>query len=566
MELQLNEAILRTEQLTFRHEEESKAVFNKVDFSLFPEEAVLILGPSGCGKSTLALCLNKLYPEAVDGQLTGLISFKGKTLSEFRPGEINKSIGIVFQDPESQFCMVTVEDELAFGLENIKTPPEEIERKIDQALDLVNLLPYKHAMIHTLSGGQKQKLALACVLALEPEILILDEPTANLDPASSRELAHTIMKLKAELSFTLLIIEHKLDDWIDQIDRCLVLNRGGEILFDGKPDACFTKYADELQAEGIWLPSTVRAGLLAKKAGLYSGSALPLNQIDLIKGLANPDSGVQLFDKKKIFSKVFANQNILEVESLSFNKGGSALLKDISFSVKKGEFIAIAGPNGSGKTTLSRLLSGLYLASSGEILFHEQPLSEWKENELRQKIGYVFQNPEHQFITDTVYDEIAFGLNIQQLPEAEIKESVQSILELVNLHQHAHLHPFSLSQGQKRRLSVATMLINEQDLLLLDEPTFGQDAHTARELMALLEKKVRSGGSVIMITHDMDLIRAYADKVIVLAKGKMVYEGTPEELWKEQEIMKLASLQLPYSEKLKNDIHAVSGSGNYAFT
>ncbi|MBT2688907.1 energy-coupling factor ABC transporter ATP-binding protein [Bacillus sp. ISL-47] len=564
MELRLNEAILKTKQLTFRHEEEKNPVFNGVNLNLFPEEAVLILGPSGCGKSTLALCLNKLYPEAVDGHLEGLVSFKGKWLSAFRPGEINRSIGMVFQDPESQFCMVTVEDELAFGLENMNIPPEDIGPKIDHALELVNLLPYKHARIHTLSGGQKQKLALACVLSLEPEILILDEPTANLDPASSSELASIIKKLRTKLSLTLLIIEHKLDEWIDQIDRCLVLNRGGEILFNGKPDACFTDYAEELQSEGIWLPSTVRAGLIAKKAGFYSGSALPLNQNELIKGLADPDSAVRLFEKKKNVLTGLADQSILEVQRLSFSKGGNELLKDISFSVKKGEFIAIAGPNGSGKTTLSRLLSRLNWGSSGEISFLGRSLPQWKENELRQKMGYIFQNPEHQFITDSVFEEIVFSLKVMEMEEAEINETAKTILKQVRLHQQAHLHPFSLSQGQKRRLSVATMLVNKQDLLLLDEPTFGQDANTARELMALLEEKIHDGGSVIMVTHDMDLIQSYAHKVIILSNGEMIYEGTPDDLWNKQEIMKQASLQLPYYEKFKNDIR--TGSGDYALT
>lgn len=566
MESQHNEAILKTELLSFRHEEEDKAVFQDVNFSLYPEEAVLILGPSGCGKSTLAFCLNKLYPEAVDGRLEGSILFKGKNLVNFRQGEINKSIGIVFQDPESQFCMVTVEDELAFGLENINTPPEKIEEKVDHALGLVNLLPYKHSMIHTLSGGQKQKLALACVLALEPEVLILDEPTANLDPASSRELARTIKRLKAELSITLMVIEHKLDDWMDLIDRCLVLNGRGKILFDGNPAACFTNYAVKLQAEGIWLPSTVRAGLLAKQAGLYTGDTVPLSQKELINGFADPQSAIQFLNKKKTPLNDATKQCILDVRHLHFKKGDKELLQNIGFTVTEGEFIAIAGPNGSGKTTLSKLLSGLAPPASGEILFQGRPLFNWKEKELRRKMGYVFQNPEHQFITDSVYDEITYSLRLNQLSETEMKETAKKVLEQVNLQEHAHLHPFSLSQGQKRRLSVATMLVNDQDLLLLDEPTFGQDANTARELMALLEGKIRTGGAVIMITHDMDLIRSYADKVIVLAEGAKIYEGAPDGLWKEQKIMKKACLQLPFVEKLKNDIQEMSGSGTYAFT
>ncbi|WP_370224971.1 ABC transporter ATP-binding protein [Cytobacillus sp.] len=566
MALQYSQPLLITEQLSFRHEDEKNPVFKNLNFSLYPGEAVLLLGPSGCGKSTLAFCLNKLYPEAIDGELEGTISFKGKMLEEFRPGEINRHIGIVFQDPESQFCMTTVEEELAFGLENMKTPPEEIENKIDEALELVHLLPFKHALIHTLSGGQKQKLALACVLSLKPDILILDEPTANLDPASSYELTRIIKELKEEQSLSLLIIEHKLDDWIDLTDRCLVLNRDGEILFNGSTADCFDKYAEELLLEGIWLPSPVRAGLLGKKAGIYKGEKLPLTDRELIAGFVNPYASLHILDKRKTIHQGFEEQIILTAENLSFYKDGKDLLKNISFSVKKGEFVAIAGSNGSGKTTLSRLLAGLYAPSKGNILFNDRSLSHWKEQELRLKLGYVFQNPEHQFIADSVYNEIAFSLKIQRIPDADIQKMVLAVLDQVNLLQHADIHPFSLSQGQKRRLSVASMLVNEQDLLLLDEPTFGQDARTSAELMGLLETKIQSGGSVLMITHDMEILHSYADKVIILSDGEKIYEGVPDSLWKEHEIMKVASLKAPYSEKLRNEMRAVKGRKKFALT
>ncbi|WP_282142032.1 ABC transporter ATP-binding protein [Cytobacillus oceanisediminis] len=566
MAFQHNQPLLITEKLSFRHEDVKNPVFKNVNFSLNSGEAVLLLGPSGCGKSTLAFCLNKLYPEAVDGDLDGTISFKGKILDEFPPGEINQHIGIVFQDPESQFCMTTVEEELAFGLENMKTPPAEIETRIDEALELVHLLPFKHALIHTLSGGQKQKLALACVLSLKPDILILDEPTANLDPASSYELTRIIKELKEEQSFSLLIIEHKLDDWIDLTDRCVVLNREGEILFNGSTADCFNKYAEELLLEGIWLPSTVRAGLLGKKAGIYKGEKLPLTDRELIAGFVNPYAALQILDNRKTIHQVFEDQVILSAENLSFHKNGKDLLKNISFSVRKGEFVAIAGSNGSGKTTLSRLLAGLYAPSKGSILFDDRSLSQWQEQELRLKLGYVFQNPEHQFIADSVYDEIAFSLKIQRMTDAEIQKVVQAVLHQVNLLQHADMHPFSLSQGQKRRLSVGSMLVNEQDLLLLDEPTFGQDTRTSADLMALLETRIHSGGSVVMITHDMEILHSYADKVIVLSEGEKIYEGLPDSLWKEHEIMKIASLKVPYTEKLRNELAAVKGMNNLALT
>lgn len=566
MALQHKQNILKTEQLTFRYEDVKKPIFKNMQFSLNAGEAVLLLGPSGSGKSTLAFCLNKLYPEAVDGKLDGIISFKGKRLEEFGPGEINQHIGIVFQDPESQFCMTTVEEELAFGLENLKTPPEEIGSKIDEALELVHLLPYKHALIHTLSGGQKQKLALACVLSLEPDLLILDEPTANLDPASSFELTRIIKELKEKQSFSLLIIEHRLDDWIELTDRCAVFNRDGELLFNGSPAECFNQYAEEFLLEDIWLPSSVKAGLSGKKAGIYYGDNLPLTDRELIAGFKNPFGAVQILDNRKNKHHVSEDEIILSAESLSVNKAGKDLLKDISFSVNKGEFVAIAGSNGSGKTTLSRLLAGLYAPSKGNILFYDSPLSHWKEQELRKKLGYVFQNPEHQFIADSVYDEIAFSLKIQQIPDGDIQKSVQAALLQVDMLHCADMHPFSLSQGQKRRLSVASMLVNDQDLLILDEPTFGQDARTCGELMKLMEAKIQSGGSVVMITHDMEIIHSFADKVIVISGGEKIYEGLPDALWKKEDILKAASLKVPYIEKLRNDIGSTAGREKLVIT
>ncbi|MCM3707182.1 MULTISPECIES: ABC transporter ATP-binding protein [Cytobacillus] len=566
MELQHNRHILKTEQLSFRYEDVKKPILKDVQFSLYPGEAVLLLGPSGSGKSTLAFCLNKLYPEAVDGELKGTISFKGRRLAEFGPGEINEYIGIVFQDPESQFCMTTVEDELAFGLENMKTPPEEIERKIDEALELVHLLPYKHSLIHTLSGGQKQKLALACVLSLKPDILILDEPTANLDPASSYELTRILKEIKKNQTISLLIIEHKLDDWVNLTDRCVVLNKEGEILFIGSTAECFNQYAEELLHEGIWLPSAVRAGLSGKKAGIYHGETLPLTDRELITGFANPSAALQILDNRKNKHQGPEEQIILSAEKLSYNKAGKDLIRNISFSVKTGEFVAIAGSNGSGKTTLSRLLAGLSAPSKGNILFNDRPLSQWKEQELRQKSGYVFQNPEHQFIADSVYAEIAFSLKIQQIPEADIQKKVQAALLQVDLLKCADMNPFSLSQGQKRRLSVASMLVNDLDLLILDEPTFGQDARTSGQLMKLLETKIHSGGSVLMITHDMEIIHSYADKVLVLSEGEKIYDGLPDALWKKDEIMEIASLKVPYIEKLRNDIGSIAGREKLALT
>lgn len=523
---------IKAEGLGFSYEEGD--IFTDLTFSIEKNQSLLLLGPSGSGKSTLAYCLNKLYPEAVDGVIKGSITFEGKNLDDFKPGELNQKIGIVFQDPESQFCMLTVEEEVAFGLENFHVPRAEMEAKIDHALELVGLQAEKKTTIHTLSGGQKQKLAIACVLVLQPEVIILDEPTANLDPLSSSDLVETIARLKKERPFTLIVVEHKLDDWVELIDRCLVLDSSAAILFDGTPEQCFGEFAPFLKKEGIWLPKVVEAAITAKKAGVYKGERLPLRNHELLSGLKDP---VAFFKKEiKTMSK---SEPILEVSGLS----ARGHLKNVSLTIHKGELTALVGANGSGKTTLSKCLAGLIPLSQGEIHFLGVPLSKWKEKDLFQLLGYVFQNPEHQFITDSVYEEIAFGL--------EHRKSALSILEKIGLEKHANAHPFSLSQGQKRRLSVATMLVHEQELLILDEPTFGQDANTAYEIMRVLDEKK---GAVFMITHDMELVDQYADTVHVLDEGELIFSGTPESLWEKHEVVDKARLKLPFRKQQLNEI------------
>jgi energy-coupling factor transport system ATP-binding protein len=523
---------IKADGLGFRYEDSD--IFANLTFSIEKNQSLLLLGPSGSGKSTLAYCLNKLYPEAVDGELKGSITFEGKNLDDFKPGELNQKIGIVFQDPESQFCMLTVEEEVAFGLENFHVPRAEMAAKIDRTLEMVGLQAEKKTTIHTLSGGQKQKLAIACVLVLQPDVIILDEPTANLDPLSSADLVDTIARLKKERPFTLIVVEHKLDDWVELIDRCLVLDSSATILFDGSPEQCFGEFAPFLKKEGIWLPKVVEAAITAKKAGVYKGERLPLRNNELLSGLKDPAA----FFKKEI-KTISKSEPILEVNGL-YARGH---LKNIRLTIHKGELTALVGANGSGKTTLSKCLAGLIPLSQGEIHFLDVPLSKWKEKDLFQLLGYVFQNPEHQFITDSVYEEIAFGL--------EHKSSALAILEKIGLEKHANAHPFSLSQGQKRRLSVATMLVHEQELLILDEPTFGQDANTAYEIMRVLDKK---NGAVFMITHDMELVDQYADTVHVLDEGELIFSGTPESLWENLEVVDRARLKLPFRKQLLNEM------------
>ncbi|WLR56845.1 energy-coupling factor transporter ATPase [Mesobacillus subterraneus] len=547
---------LEVSNLSFRFEAGQDPVLKNITFEINENENILVLGPSGSGKSTLAYCLNNLYPSSVDGIMNGYINYKGRALSSFEPGEANRKIGFVMQDPDSQFCMLTAEEEVAFVLENIRFPRLEMEERIHYVLDLVDLLPFKHRLIHTLSGGQKQKLAIACALAMEPELLILDEPTANLDPASGFELVQTLKKLKKSHSFSILVIEHNLDNWLDFVDRCIIFNSKGELFLNGPPNICFAEYARELASEGIWLPRTIHVGLRLQDAGLLKSSSLPMTISEIIEHSEDIGQTIEFLSTDSRKQMHTPSPSIISAKGVSYSRDNHEIIQEISLSIHAGEFIAIAGANGSGKTTFSKCLAGL-IPSRGEIRLYGLSLGEWHDEKKWRRLGYVFQNPEHQFITDSVIEEINYSLQAKEQGPQKYKNT--EILKKLRMADQLYNHPFSLSQGQKRRLSVAVMLVNGQEVLIMDEPTFGQDAVTSKEIIDFAVKAVPETGSIIMITHDMDIIDRYADKVLVLEKGNMLFYESPGNLWDQPGILARANLRVPFLREM-----AMHVEGRYA--
>ncbi|MFC3039806.1 ABC transporter ATP-binding protein [Virgibacillus xinjiangensis] len=508
--------MIEVRDYSFSYEEDGQPLFDQLTFNLYPNEVTLLMGASGAGKSSLALCLNGLYPDAVEGVASGDIFFHGKNIREFEKGELNQEIGIVFQDPESQFCMITVEDELAFTLENRKIPRSEMKERIPAILQAVGMEGYEKNKIHELSGGQKQKVALAAVLLLEPEMLILDEPTANLDPVSSQEFVELVESIQKERGMSVLIIEHQADDWLELLDRVLVIGNGGQLIADNGPDQLFTNQKQLLEQIGVFLPRE------------YS------HQKDLRDLL--PESSP-------------SQEKILSVNGLVFSRKRREILKDVSMDIHGGEFVAIIGENGAGKSTLLQLMAGLLTPKRGDVSMSGRSLEKWEENELRRRLGFVFQNPEHQFITDTVYEELTFGMKLNGCTEEEMERAAAERMEQFHLKSHRHSNPFSLSGGQKRRLSVATVLDETPDILLFDEPTFGQDAATTAELMTYIMDLRRKGTAIVFVTHDMDIVDA-ADRAFVLQHGEMAFAGKPEDLWEKTRLLQEARLTLP--SRLRN--------------
>lgn len=522
------EPAIRVEGLTVKYPGRRRPALEEISFSVQPGELVLVLGPSGCGKSTLALCLNGVIPHAIAATMDGHVRVAGLDTRQVPLSRLSEKVGVVFQDPEAQFCLLTVEEEVAFGLENLGVPPDEMPGRIAAALELVGLAELRERRIDRLSGGQKQRLALACVLAMGPEILVLDEPTAHLDPQAAADLFATLARLKAAGRHTIVVIEHRLDDLMPLVDRVLLFGPEGRLLAEGTPRELFAAYRQELDRFGIWIPQVTELAFRLAEAGVEIGR-LPLTVEEAAETLA-PRLGrarrhwLPLVDPPE-------RQPAVEVRRLSYRyPSGPQALDEVSLAIPEGSFFALVGPNGAGKSTLALHLVGVLEPPPEAVWLLGRPLRAYRRQELPRVASYVFQNPEHQFLTGTVYDEVAFGLRVQGLPEREVEARVRAVLEEFGLAVLARAHPFTLSQGEKRRLSVATALVLRPRLLILDEPTFGQDRRTTALIMGRLRELVRSGGTVVAITHDLRLVAEEASAAGVLVAGRVAFTGTVVEL------------------------------------
>jgi len=544
------------ENLSFRYPGQSQAALRDVNLQVNQGECVILLGPTGCGKSTLALCLNGLIPHLISGELHGHVYIHGVDTRQAAVSELAQAVGLVFQDPEAQFCMLTVEDEIAFGLENLGLPRQEMDGRIESALNLVGLSEERHVRLDRLSGGTKQRLALAAVLAMGPRILVLDEPTSNLDPRGTADFFAHLATLK-EQGYTILLIEHKLDDLMDLVDQVAVLGPEGHLIANGDPRSVFRENSARLLREGIWLPQVTELAFRLAQSGTPV-ERFPVDvaeALDLLTPLVcrrspapcvHPSLTGRDARKGPDYAGTSGDRVILQAASLAYTyPRGAQALRGLNLEVKEREFLALVGANGSGKTTLALHLCGILTPSLGKVLLDGHEVSTLPREQVAAQVGYVFQNPEHQFVTGTVFEELAYGLRLHRVPEAEVQVRVASLLDEFALTEYADMNPFKLSQGQKRRLSVATMLILGQKVLILDEPTFGQDRANAYRLMDELRNLQQNGHTILFATHDMRLVAEYATRAVVLDKGRVLFDGHPRELFAQPEMLHQAQLNAP---------------------
>ncbi|MCS7323718.1 MAG: energy-coupling factor ABC transporter ATP-binding protein [Thermoflexales bacterium] len=536
--------MITLDRLTVRYVGRKQPALADLSLTIQRGETVLLLGPSGCGKSTLALTLNGLIPHSQDvAVFKGRVLVNGLDTRTTAPALLSQQVGIVFQDPEAQFVMPDVAAEVAFGLENLCLPPEVIRERISEALSMVGMAGWEHANAWTLSGGQKQRVALASLLAMRPRVLVFDEPTAHLDPQGVREVFAVIAALKRRGEHTLILIEHRLDEIMPLIDRVVVLGAQGELIADGTPQVVFNAHFETLCDLGVWIPQVT---LLAAQLGLRP---LPVTLEEAEQRLRThfahrapaPRNGRVPVREPSAAQTPPA----LEARDLSHRYGAHAVLRQLSFSAPRGSFLAVVGSNGAGKTTLAHLLTGLLPIREGHLVINDRDARTLRAQDWSRQVGLVFQNPEHQFVAPTVRDELRLSARAIGLDAKRAEQRVDEMLERFNLARYADANPFTLSHGEKRRLSVATMLITDQPILVLDEPTFGQDYQNAQAIQSLLRGLHAEGRTLIVITHDMALVAEQAQQVLVMHQGRILAHDTPAAIFAQEALVEQARLSLP---------------------
>ena len=520
-------------QFTFQYDAQAEATLKDISFDIAKGEKVLILGPSGSGKSTLAQCLNGIIPNIHKGQAQGQVRIDGQDIFKQSIYDKSQLVSTVLQDPDGQFIGLTVAEDLAFALENDCADQSEMKDKVAlwaERLDLTSLLNHRP---QDLSGGQKQRVSLAGVLIDESPILLFDEPLANLDPKSGQETIDLIDKIHKEVGATTIIIEHRLEDVLYRpVDRILLVNEG-ELLFNGSPD--------ELLSSKLLLENGIREPLyvtVLRQLGFDTRSAQNLSQLDALdlSDLALPDRVLK--DKRDSSS-----DSILKVEGLSVSYGDNpTIIEDLSFSLKKGERLAIVGKNGAGKSTLAKALCG-FVPSQGKLTYKGQDISQDSIAERSERIGFVLQNPNQMISQTMIFDEVALGLRLRGIEEAEVEERVHEVLKTCGLYSFRNWPISALSFGQKKRVTIASILVLKPEIIILDEPTAGQDYKTYTDIMNFLDSLQKQGHTIVMITHDMQLMLEYSDRCLVVVEGEIIADDKPVTILNQKDLLESANLK-----------------------
>ena len=529
----MKEAMIELKDFSFQYKAQSEPTLKNLNLTIYKGEKVLIVGPSGSGKSTIGQCLNGIIPNIYKGTSSGQFLIQGKEAFDLSIYEKSHLVSTVLQDTDGQFIGLSVAEDLAFALENdmvdLGTMKERVQSWAER-LDLMKLLDHRP---QDLSGGQKQRVSLAGVLIDESPILLFDEPLANLDPKSGQDIIDLIDQIHEEQGTTTIIIEHRLEDVLYRpVDRVILINQG-QVLYNGQPD------------------ELLRTTLLAEngiREPLYLTTLRQLGQdIDQLEHLDRLDD-IQLDDVNCVipeatFTKTGETEELLKLEQISFAyQENHPILKDISLTIPKGQRLAIVGKNGAGKSTLAKAICG-FITTEGQYTSRGEDIKQESVKERAERVGYVLQNPNQMISTNMIFDEVALGLRLRGVSEEDIKERVYQVLKTCGLYEFRKWPISALSYGQKKRVTIASILVLGPEILVLDEPTAGQDQRNYTEIMEFLDSLQEKGHTIVMITHDMQLMLDYSDRALVVSDGQILADLSPAELFTHPDILQEANLK-----------------------
>ncbi|MCC4224037.1 DUF3744 domain-containing protein [Vibrio campbellii] len=524
---------------SFRYESLDKPTLKNINLRIEKGEKIVIIGPSGSGKSTLGQCLNGLIPHAMKGETSGKLTINGQDTAPFDMHQFTEKVGTVLQDTDSQFVGLSIGEDIAFALENQLTSNIDMYPLVKATAKMVDLEQMLERSPHDLSGGQKQRVSLAGILVDDVDILLFDEPLAALDPKTGKKTIEIIDELHRETGKTIIIIEHRLEDVLHRsVDR-IILMESGEIIADTTPDEILA--SPLLEEYGIREPLYLSA---LKEAGCaIEGDAKPSSLSTL--PLAQYQTAVSTwFEASKATNVEKQAETLLAVRNLTYSYDGEKnALEDVSFDVKRGEFVSVLGKNGSGKSTITKLVMGVIEPDQGSMILNGQDLNELTIFERSQKVGVVMQNPNHMISHHMIFDEVAFGLRNRGVEENQIEAKVLEVLELCGLSKYRHWPIEALSYGQKKRVTIASILALEPELLIMDEPTAGQDYRNYTSMLSFIEKLNRELGiTVMIISHDMHLVLEYTTRSIVIADSKLIADAPMIEVFSSPALLDQANL------------------------